>query len=80
MRFIDNFDLVALINTLVSVATAFVLGSIIGFERQYRQRTAGLRTNALVAVGATVFVDLAGRINGNAGTTQVISGACVGAV
>jgi putative Mg2+ transporter-C (MgtC) family protein len=73
MRFIDNFNLLALSDTLISVATSFVLGSIIGFERQYRQRTAGLRTNALVAVGATVFVDLAGRINGNAGTTQVVA-------
>jgi putative Mg2+ transporter-C (MgtC) family protein len=73
MRFIDNFNLLALCNTLISVFTAFVLGSVIGFERQYRQRTAGLRTNALVAVGAAIFVDLAGRINGNAGTSQVIA-------
>src|SRR5947209_6866679 len=32
------------------------LGAAIGFERQYRARMAGLRTNALVAVGATLFV------------------------
>ncbi|BAX92721.1 MgtC/SapB family protein [Mycobacterium shigaense] len=31
-------------------------GSLIGFERQWRARTAGLRTNALVATGATLFV------------------------
>ncbi len=32
------------------------LGTVIGFERQYRARLAGLRTNALVATGATRFV------------------------
>ena len=31
-------------------------GLLIGLERQYRSRTAGLRTNALVAAGASVFV------------------------
>lgn len=31
-------------------------GSLIGIERQWRARTAGLRTNALVAAGATLFV------------------------
>ncbi|MFI9508530.1 MgtC/SapB family protein [Nocardia sp. NPDC052566] len=32
------------------------LGAAIGFERQYRARGAGLRTNALVAAGSTLFV------------------------
>ncbi|MEV6927597.1 MgtC/SapB family protein [Dactylosporangium sp. NPDC051485] len=31
-------------------------GALIGAERQWRARMAGLRTNALVAVGATLFV------------------------
>ncbi|MFI9646757.1 MgtC/SapB family protein [Streptomyces sp. NPDC052040] len=31
-------------------------GALIGVERQWRARMAGLRTNALVAVGATLFV------------------------
>jgi putative Mg2+ transporter-C (MgtC) family protein len=41
-------------------AESFVLGSLIGAERQWRQRTAGLRTNALVALGAAAFVMVAG--------------------
>lgn len=41
-------------------AEALVLGSLIGAERQWRQRTAGLRTNALVALGAAAFVMVAG--------------------
>jgi putative Mg2+ transporter-C (MgtC) family protein len=31
---------------------------VIGIERQWRQRTAGLRTNSLVALGASLFVSL----------------------
>lgn len=41
---------------LLRVGTGVGLGALIGFERQYRARMAGLRTNALVAVGATLFV------------------------
>ncbi|WP_413804595.1 MgtC/SapB family protein [Streptomyces sp. OE57] len=33
-----------------------VLGAVIGMERQWRLRTAGIRTNALVSVGASLFV------------------------
>ncbi|HTD34566.1 MAG TPA: MgtC/SapB family protein [Candidatus Elarobacter sp.] len=40
------------------LALALVLGSVVGFERQYRQRMAGLRTNALVSIGAALFVML----------------------
>ncbi|MBN9574102.1 MAG: MgtC/SapB family protein [Alicycliphilus denitrificans] len=59
-----DFDLSAALGTLASLLLAFVLGALIGFERQVRQRTAGLRTNTLVAVGAAVFVDLAVRFHG----------------
>ena len=38
------------------IAESMGLGALIGFERQYRSRMAGLRTNALVAVGAALFV------------------------
>jgi len=44
-----------------SLGTALLLGAIIGFERQWRQRLAGLRTNTLVALGAAIFV-LFGRL------------------
>lgn len=43
----------------IRLALALVLGALIGAERQWRQRMAGLRTNALVAAGAAMFVMLA---------------------
>jgi len=35
---------------------ALLLGAVVGMERQWRQRIAGTRTNALVAAGASAFV------------------------
>jgi putative Mg2+ transporter-C (MgtC) family protein len=73
MRFIETFQLYDFLDTLVSLLTAFVLGTVIGAERQYRQRSAGLRTNVLVAVGAAAFVDLANDLAGSDGSVRVIA-------
>ena len=35
--------------------TAAMLGAMLGFEREIRQKSAGLRTNILIAVGAALF-------------------------
>ena len=43
---------------LERLAVATALGLAIGFERQWRQRTAGLHTITLVAVGAALFTAL----------------------
>src|ERR1700744_868804 len=73
MRFLTTFHFLDFIDTLVSLTTAFVFGALIGAERQYRLRTAGLRTNVLVAVGAASFVDLAMAIAGADGAVRVIA-------
>ena len=72
MRFVQTFDLLAFLNTAVCLAAAFALGTLIGTERQYRQRSAGLRTNVLVAIGAAAFVDFGIRIAGPS-STQVLA-------
>jgi len=72
MRFIETFNLLALINSAVCFVAAFAFGTLIGAERQYRQRSAGLRTNVLVAVGAAAFVDFGIRVAGP-GSTQVMA-------
>lgn len=56
---------------------AALLGGVIGFERQWRQRLAGLRTNTLVALGAAIFVVFAGQFTEAAPTrvaAQVVTG------
>ena len=61
------------VNSAFSLIVAFVLGTMIGAERQYRQRTAGLRTNVLVAVGAAAFVDLGMRLEGTRGAVSTVA-------
>jgi len=60
----------------INLAAAFVLGALIGAERQWRQRMAGLRTNALVAIGSAMFVMLAMPTTDNTMrvAAQVVSG------
>ncbi|MDR2248039.1 MgtC/SapB family protein [Acinetobacter sp.] len=73
LQFLQHTDLSNIVDTLISLSVAFVLGALIGFERQYRQRTAGLRTNVLVAVGAAIFVDVATNLTGADGAVRVIA-------
>ncbi len=73
MAFLHSFTVGDFLDSLVSLFAAFVLGTLIGAERQYRQRGGGLRTHVLVAVGAATFVDIGMHLNGNAGATQIIA-------
>ncbi|MBF6182103.1 MgtC/SapB family protein [Nocardia otitidiscaviarum] len=62
-----------MVEMLIRLSAGVGLGAVIGFERQYRARMAGLRTNALVAAGATLFVLLSahGFSGGTADPTRV---------
>jgi putative Mg2+ transporter-C (MgtC) family protein len=73
VQFVKTFQLYDFLDTLISLSVAFVFGTLIGAERQYRQRSAGLRTNVLVAVGAAAFVDLADHLNGAEGAVRVVA-------
>jgi putative Mg2+ transporter-C (MgtC) family protein len=70
---------VAWLDIAIRLGLALLLGSAIGFERQWHQRMAGLRTNALVALGAASFVAF-GAMQGMPGdgmarvAAQVVSG------
>ena len=55
----------------IRLGSALLFGSLIGFERQWRQRMAGLRTNALVAIGAAGFVVFSVMLSGNDSPTRV---------
>lgn len=47
---------IAILDFLARLGGALLLGALVGLERQWRQRMAGTRTNALVAAGAAAFV------------------------
>lgn len=55
----------------VRLAAALLIGGLIGFERQWRQRMAGLRTNALVAIAAAGFVVFSTAFLPNSNPTQM---------
>lgn len=78
MQFLATFNALDFLNSAVSLAVAFVLGTVIGAERQYRQRTAGLRTNVLVALGACQFVDMGIHLGGADMAVRVIANVVTG--
>lgn len=53
------------------IIVALLLGMTIGVERQWRQRMAGLRTNALVAVGASLYVTLSMMVEADSSPTRI---------
>ncbi|MFD9906485.1 MgtC/SapB family protein [Streptomyces sp. NPDC059063] len=57
----------------VRLATGIGCGALIGMERQWRARMAGLRTNALVAAGATLFVLYSEAVGDPSSPTRVAS-------
>jgi putative Mg2+ transporter-C (MgtC) family protein len=64
---------------IARLGLALLLGGLIGLERQWRQRTAGLRTNALVSTGSALFVMLAAMTTADVSSmpriaAQVVSG------
>jgi len=58
---------------ITRILMAFFLGAIIGTERQWRHRTAGLRTNTLVSLGSALFVILSIKISGDSSPSRIAS-------
>lgn len=66
-----------MLSFILNIGLALILGMCIGLERQLRQRATGLRTNALVALGAAIFMTMACKIGGTADArvlSYIISG------
>ncbi len=55
-EFSDVPDVSTITRITVRLVIAAVLGGILGYERERKGRSAGLRTHMLVAVGAALFV------------------------
>ncbi len=56
---------------LYHILTAIACGLIIGLERQWRQHPAGLRTNALISLGACLFATLSTLVEHDSSPTRV---------
>lgn len=57
----------------LNAVSALGLGILIGLERQWRQHPAGLRTNALVALGAALFVSMSHLMDDHNSPTRIVS-------
>ena len=71
--------MIPFVDYLARIGSAFLMGTLIGVERQYRQRNAGLRTNILVSVGAAAFTILSYSMTSATGdpsrvAAQIVSG------
>lgn len=60
-------DLSFLPEDIYKLLIAFILGSVIGLEREYRSKSAGLRTMILITVGSTLFTLISIKISSDAG-------------
>ena len=48
-----NFNIIQ--RDMVSVIVSLVCGSMMGFEREYQNKSAGFRTIILICLGSTIF-------------------------
>lgn len=68
-----------ILNFTSRLGIALLLGAFIGIERQWRQKSAGLRTNTLVSLGSAAFILLSISITANTGdqsriAAQIVTG------
>jgi putative Mg2+ transporter-C (MgtC) family protein len=58
---------------LFRLFASLILGAVIGFERHWHHKMAGLRTNILVSIGATLYILLSIEITGDASPSRIAS-------
>ena len=56
---------------------AAAMGAVLGLEREYRQKPAGLRTNILIAIGSCLFTILSMTLTAGAGDQSRVAGQIV---
>jgi putative Mg2+ transporter-C (MgtC) family protein len=62
-----------IVRFIFDIGVAMLMGVAIGLERQIHQHVAGLRTNALVCVGAALFVSLSRLMGDHDSPTRIAS-------
>ena len=66
-----------LIDFIIRIAIASIAGAVVGFERQWSNKSAGLRTNTLVSLGASIFVLLSSLATAQTGDPSRVLGQIV---
>lgn len=63
---------------LLKILTSLIVGMIIGAEREFRHKAAGLRTITMICLGATMFTILSERMGAPEETTRIASNIVTG--
>lgn len=63
--FVDSFLNNPQIQIFAQLILASLLGALVGLEREYKRRAAGLRTHSLVSLGAALFTILGLEVSNN---------------
>jgi len=63
---------------VVKLLLAALLGMIIGFEREFHHKPAGMRTHILVIMGATLFTIVSFSFTGATDTSRIAAGIVTG--
>jgi putative Mg2+ transporter-C (MgtC) family protein len=68
-----------MIDWMIPLLTASLCGAILGLEREWHRKPAGLRTNTLICIGSALFTIISMRLSGDAGdktrvAAQIVTG------
>ncbi|MFX3675731.1 MAG: MgtC/SapB family protein [bacterium] len=66
----------------IEIVTSFVLGGLIGYDREKKMKAAGIKTNMLICIGATLYTavsllaknDASGYVDASRIPAQIVSG------
>lgn len=80
MPLTEIFDTTGLLNFVVEIGAAMFAGLLMGLEREFKGKNAGLKTNMLVAIGSAIFVAASMEFRGenNVDITRVLSQVIIG--
>jgi putative Mg2+ transporter-C (MgtC) family protein len=69
--FYDNDD-------FIKILASTVVGALIGLEREYRSKSAGLRTFTLISVGSTIFTIISAKMGMNTSPDRIAANIVTG--
>jgi putative Mg2+ transporter-C (MgtC) family protein len=73
-----NSESMAFEETITKLIISIVIGVIIGGEREYRNKSAGLRTIILICLGSTIFTMLSDHLGDATGASRIAANVVTG--
>lgn len=67
-----------IVDALAKLGMALLIGTVIGAEREYKNKSAGLRTLTLICLGSTLFTMISGSLGAEGETGRIASNIVTG--